>query len=186
VPVQPQFVAHTIRKVLPRNGVLIADAGNGAKHARAYFKSYEPRTFSFIDDWGAVGCGFPMALGAKLARPDRPVVCASGDMGALLNLAELETAMREKIPVVLVVFNDQGLGNEKAFQQEHYGGRFFAVDYQNPDFGALARVFGAHGEQVREPRELEGALTRALDSGKPAVVDVLIDKNSLAPVVYRP
>jgi thiamine pyrophosphate-dependent acetolactate synthase large subunit-like protein len=184
-PIQPQFVAHTIRKVLPQNGILIADAGNGAKHARAYFKSYEPRTFSFIDDWGCVGCGLPMAMGAKLARPDRPVVCASGDMGAMCNIAELETAVREKIPFVLVVFNDQGLGNEKAFQKEHYGGRFFAVDYQNPDFGALARVFGAHGEQVREPRELEGALRRALEAGKPAVLDVIIDKDSLAPVVYK-
>jgi acetolactate synthase-1/2/3 large subunit len=184
-PVQPQFVAHTIRKVLPKNGVLIADAGNGAKHARAYFKSYEPGTFIFIEDWGSVGGGFPIALGAKLARPDRPVVCACGDMGAMCNIGELETAMREKIPVVMVVFNDQGLGNEKAFQQEHYGGRFFAVDYENPDFGALARVFGAHGEQVRKPGELEPALRRALESGKPAVVDVIIDKDSLAPVVYK-
>jgi len=88
--------------------------------------------------------------------------------------------------VVYVVFNDQGLGNERAFQQEHYGGRLYAVDYQNPDFGALARVFGAHGEQVRQPRELEGALQRAFASGKPAVIDVIIDQHTLAPVVYKP
>jgi len=113
------------------------------------------------------------------------VVCACGDMGAMCNIGELETAVREKIPAVMVVFNDQGLGNEKGFQQEHFGGRFFAVDYQNPDFGALARVFGAHGEQVRKPGELEPALRRALASGKPAVVDVLIDPNSLAPVVFK-
>jgi len=185
-PLQPQFVAHTIRKVLPRNGLLVSDAGNAAKHTRAYFKSYEPGTFMFIDDWGAVGGGFPMALGAKLARPDRPVLCATGDMGAMCNIGELETALRENIAVVLVVFNDQGLGNERAFQREHYGGRLFAVDYRNPDFGALARVFGAHGEQVRRPRDLEGALARALDCGKPAVVEAVIDPDSLAPVVYRP
>lgn len=185
-PLQPQFVAHTIRKLLPHNGLLVSDAGNAAKHTRAYFKSYEPGTFMFIDDWGSVGGGFPMALGAKLARPDRPVLCAAGDMGAMCNIGELETAVREKIPVVLVVFNDQGLGNERAFQREHYGGRLFAVDYQNPDFGALARVFGAHGEQVRRPRDLEGALARALDCGKPAVIEVIIDQDSLAPVVYRP
>jgi len=184
-PLQPQFVAHTIRKLLPHNGLLVSDAGNAAKHMRAYFKSYEPGTFMFIDDWGSVGGGFPMALGAKLARPDRPVLCAAGDMGAMCNIGELETAVREKIPVVLVVFNDQGLGNERAFQREHYGGRLFAVDYRNPDFGALARVFGAHGEQVRRPRDLEGALARALDCGKPAVIEVIIDQDSLAPVVYR-
>jgi thiamine pyrophosphate-dependent acetolactate synthase large subunit-like protein len=184
-PIQPQFVAHVMREVLPRNGMMVVDAGNAGKHVRNYFKSYEPGTFIGIDDWGSVGGAFPIALGAKLARPDRPVMCAAGDMGALCNLAEFETAMREKIPVVLVVFNDQGLGNERAFQQAHYGGRLFAVDYQNPDFGALARAFGAHGEQVRKPQELKPALIRALESGKPALVEVVIDQNTLAPVVFK-
>jgi thiamine pyrophosphate-dependent acetolactate synthase large subunit-like protein len=185
-PIQSQFVAHMIRKVLPRNGLLVVDAGNGGKHVRSYFKAYEPGTFMSIDDWASVGGSLPIALGAKLARPDRPVLCASGDMGAMCNIGELETAVRENIPVVYVVFNDQGLGNERAFQNEHYGGRLFAVDYQNPDFGALAKVFGAHGEHVTRPGDLQGALERAFASGKPAVVDVMIDKHTLAPVVYRP
>ena len=184
-PIQSQFVAHMIRKVLPKDGLLVVDAGNGGKHVRSYFKSYEPGTFFCIDDWASVGGSFPIALGAKLARPDRPVLCASGDMGAMCNIGELETAMREKIPVVYVVFNDQGLGNERAFQNEHYGGRFYAVDYNNPDFGALAKVFGAHGEHVTRPGDLEGALTRAFASGKPAIVDVMIDQHTLAPVVFK-
>ncbi|MDB5807898.1 MAG: hypothetical protein JWN94_20 [Betaproteobacteria bacterium] len=184
-PIQSQFVAHTIRKVLPKNGLLVVDAGNGGKHVRSYFKSYEPGTFFCIDDWASVGGSFPIALGAKLARPDRPVLCASGDMGAMCNIGELETAMRENIPVVYVVFNDEGLGNERAFQNEHYGGRFYAVDYKNPDFGALAKVFGAHGEHVTKPADLEGAIQRAFASGKPAIVDVMIDQHTLAPVVYK-
>ena len=142
VPIQSQFVAHAIRKALPQNGLLVVDAGNGGKHVRTYFKSYEPRTFMCIDDWASVGGSLPIALGAKLARPDRPVLCASGDMGAMCNIGELETAVREKIPVVYVVFNDQGLGNERAFQNEHYGGRFFAVDYQNPRWIAASRSPG--------------------------------------------
>jgi thiamine pyrophosphate-dependent acetolactate synthase large subunit-like protein len=185
-PIQSQLVAYTIRKVLPQNGLLVVDAGNGGKHVRSYFKAYEPGTFMGIDDWASVGGSLPIALGAKLARPDRPVLCASGDMGAMCNIGELETAVRENIPVVYVVFNDQGLGNERAFQNEHYGGRFYAVDYQNPDFGALAKVFGAHGEHVTKPGDLEGALQRAFASGKPAIVDVMIDQNTLAPVVYKP
>jgi thiamine pyrophosphate-dependent acetolactate synthase large subunit-like protein len=184
-PIQSQFVAHAIRKVLPKDGILVVDAGNGGKHVRTYFKSYEPGTFMCIDDWASVGGSFPIALGAKLAQPQRPVLCASGDMGAMCNIGELETAVRENIPVVYVVFNDQGLGNERAFQNEHYGGRFYAVDYNNPDFGALARVFGAHGEQVKHPGDLAGAIQRAFDSGKPAVIDVLIDQKTLAPVVYK-
>jgi thiamine pyrophosphate-dependent acetolactate synthase large subunit-like protein len=184
-PIQPQFVAYMIRKVLPRNGVCVVDAGNGGKHVRSYFKSYEPGTFLCIDDWASVGGSFPIALGAKLAQPQRPVLCASGDMGAMCNIGELETAVRENIAVVYVVFNDQGLGNERAFQNEHFGGRYFAVDYKNPDFGALAKVFGAHGEHVTRPQDLEPAIQRAFASGKPAIIDVMIDQNNLAPVVHR-
>jgi len=185
-PIQSQFVAHTLRKVLPKNGILVVDAGNGGKHVRSYFKSYEPNTFLSIDDWASVGGSLPIAMGVKLARPDRPVLCASGDMGAMCNIGELETAMRENIAVVYVVINDQGLGNERAFQNEHFGGRYFAVDYKNPDFGALAKVFGAHGEHVTRPGDLEGAIQRAFASGKPALVDVMIDQNTLAPVVFKP
>ena len=184
-PIQSQFVAHVIRKVLPRNGVCVVDAGNGGKHVRSYFKSYEPFTFMCIDDWASVGGSFPIALGAKLACPERPVISASGDMGIMCNIGELETAVRENIPVVHVIFNDEGLGNERAFQNEHFGGRFFAVDYKNPDFGALAKVFGAYGERVTQPGDLEGAIQRALASGKPALIDVMIDQNTLAPVVFK-
>jgi thiamine pyrophosphate-dependent acetolactate synthase large subunit-like protein len=185
VPIQPQFVAHTLRAALPRNGLVVTDAGNAGKHVRNYYRTYEPGTFITIEDWGSVGGAFPIALGAKLARPDRPVIAAAGDMGALCNIGEFETAMRENIPVVLLVFNDQGLGNERAFQQAHYGGRLFAVDYRNPDFAALARSFGAHGERVTEPQALEPALERALAAGKPALVEVEIDQNTLAPVIFQ-
>ncbi len=184
-PIQSQWVAHVIRKVLPKNGICVVDAGNGGKHVRSYFKSYEPFTFMCIDDWASVGGSFPIALGAKLACPERPVISASGDMGIMCNIGELETAVRENIPVVHVVFNDEGLGNERAFQNEHFGGRFFAVDYKNPDFGALAKVFGAYGERVTKPGDLEGAIQRALASGKPALIDVMIDQNTLAPVVFK-
>jgi acetolactate synthase I/II/III large subunit len=183
-PIQSQWVAHVIRKVLPKNGICVVDAGNGGKHVRSYFKSYEPFTFMCIDDWASVGGSFPIALGAKLACPDRPVISASGDMGIMCNIGELETAVRENIQVVHVIFNDEGLGNERAFQNEHFGGRFFAVDYKNPDFGALAKVFGAYGERVTKPDDLEGAIQRALGSGKPALIDVMIDQNTLAPVVF--
>jgi thiamine pyrophosphate-dependent acetolactate synthase large subunit-like protein len=185
-PIASQFVAATMRKVLPHNGVMVLDAGNAGKHMRVYYDTYEPGTFMSIDDWASVGGAFPIAMGAKLARPDRPVMCTVGDMGMMCNLGELETAVRERIPVVCVVFNDQGLGNERAYQHELYGGRLYAVDYHNPDFGALARVFGGYGEQVTHPADLEPALRRALDSHQPAVVDVAIDKETLAPVVFKP
>ncbi len=184
-PIRGAFVAKAMRNVLPPNGMMVVDAGNAGKHLRPMYDTYEPGTFLMIDDWASVGGSFPIALGAKLARPDRPVMVTVGDMGMMCNIGEMETAVRENIPVVAVVFNDDGLGNERAFQNELYGGRLFAVDYGTVDFGAVARAMGGHGERVTEAAQLEGALHRALDSGKPAIVDVAIDKSFLAAVVMR-
>jgi acetolactate synthase I/II/III large subunit len=185
-PILPPVVAHAMREALPPDGVMIIDAGNAGKHMRLFMDTHEPNSFMYISDWGSVGAGLPMAMGVKLARPRQPVMATVGDMGMMCNVGELETAVRERIAVVCVVFNDRGLGNERAFQKELYGARYFGVDYGDVDFGALARVLGAHGERVEEPAALMPALKRALASGKPAVVDVVIDKNFLAPVVYKP
>ena len=161
LPVLPPVVAHAMREVLPADGVMIIDAGNAGKHMRLFMDTHRPNTFMYISDWGSVGAGLPMAMGAKLARPDRPVMATVGDMGMMCNIGELETAVREKIPVVCVVFNDCGLGNERAFQNELYGGRLFGVDYNDVDFAALARALGAHGERVEAPAELLPAAVHA-------------------------
>ena len=184
-PILPPVVAQAMREALPDDGAMIIDAGNAGKHMRLFMDTHQPNTFMYISDWGSVGAGLPIAMGVKLARPKQPVMATVGDMGMMCNVGELETAVRERIPVVCVVFNDRGLGNERAFQNELYGGRSFAVDYGDVDFAALARVLGAYGERVEQPRGLLPALKRALASGQPAVVDVVIDKNFLAPVVFR-
>jgi thiamine pyrophosphate-dependent acetolactate synthase large subunit-like protein len=184
-PILPPVVAQAMREALPDDGAMIIDAGNAGKHMRLFMDTHQPNTFMYISDWGSVGAGLPIAMGVKLARPRQPVMATVGDMGMMCNFGELETAVRERIPVVCVVFNDQGLGNERAFQNELYGGRTFAVDYGDVDFAALARVLGAYGERVEQPGGLSPALQRALASGQPAVVDVVIDKNFHAPVVFR-
>ena len=184
-PIVPPVVAHAMREALPPDGIMVVDAGNAGKHMRVFMDTHEPDTFMYISDWGSVGAGLPIAMGAKLAKPKQPVMAAVGDMGMMCNIGELETAVRERIPVVCVVYNDRGLGNERAFQKELYGGRLFGVDYGDVDFAALARVFGAHGERVTEANSLVPALKRAIESKLPAVVDVVIDQNTLAPVVYK-
>ena len=184
-PIRPQVVAHAMRRALPPEGIMIVDAGNAGKHMRVFMDTYQPDTFMYIDDWGSVGAAFPIALGAKLARPSQPVMATVGDMGMMCNIGELETAVRERIPVVCVVYNDRGLGNEKAFQKALYGGRYFGVDYGDVDFAALAKVFGAYGERVTEPADVLPAVKRALASGLPAVLDVVIDQESHAPVIFK-
>src|SRR5215831_8543461 len=184
-PILPPVVAAAAREALPEDGIVIVDAGNAGKHMRVFMDTFQPDTYMYTDDWGSVGAAFPIAMGAKLARPKQPVVAAIGDMGMMCNLGELETAVRERIPVVCVVFNDLGLGNERAFQKELYGGRTFAVDYGDVDFAALARVLGCHGERVTEPSNVLAAVKAALASGRPAVVDVVIDKDTHAAVVHK-
>jgi acetolactate synthase-1/2/3 large subunit len=184
-PVRPQVVAHAMRQALPRDGIMIVDAGNAGKHMRVFMDTYQPDTFMYSDDWGSVGAALPIAMGVKLARPGQPVMASVGDMGMMCNIGELETAVRERIAVVCVVYNDRGLGNERAFQKELYGGRYFAVDYGDVNFAALAKVFGAYGERVEEPSDVLPAVKRALQSGLPAVVDVVIDQESHAPVIFK-
>jgi thiamine pyrophosphate-dependent acetolactate synthase large subunit-like protein len=184
-PIVPPLVAHAMRQALPPDGIMIVDAGNAGKHMRVFMDTHQPHTYMYSDDWGSVGAAFPIAMGAKLARPKQPVMAAIGDMGMMCNIGELETAVRERIPVVCVVFNDFGLGNERAFQKELYGGRLFGVDYGDVDFAALARVFGAFGERVEDPSAVLPAIKRALASGQPAVVDVVIDQDKLAAVVHK-
>jgi thiamine pyrophosphate-dependent acetolactate synthase large subunit-like protein len=184
-PILPPVVAAAVREALPEDGIVIVDAGNAGKHMRVFMDTFRPDTYMYTDDWGSVGAAFPIAMGAKLARPKQPVVAALGDMGMMCNLGELETAVRERIPVVCVVFNDFGLGNERAFQNELYGGRTFAVDYGDVDFAALARVLGCFGERVTDPAGVLPAMKRALASGLPAVVDVVIDKDTHAAVVHK-
>ncbi|MBI3370758.1 MAG: thiamine pyrophosphate-binding protein [Betaproteobacteria bacterium] len=185
IPISPPVVAQAMREALPRDGIMIVDAGNAGKHMRVFMDTYQPDTFMYINDWGSVGAALPIAMGVKLARPAQPVMATVGDMGMMCNIGELETAVRERIPVVCVVYNDRGLGNERAFQKELYGGRYFGVDYGDVDFAALAKVFGAYGERVVEPSGVFPAVKRALESGVPAVVDVVIDQESHAPVVFK-
>src|SRR5207249_5345314 len=117
-PILPPVVANAMRAALPADGIMVLDAGNAGKHMRTFMDTHRPDSFMYISDWGSVGAGLPIAMGAKLARPKQSVMAAVGDMGMMCNIGELETAVRERIPVVCVVYNDRGLGNERAFQKE--------------------------------------------------------------------
>lgn len=122
---------------------------------------------------GAMAWGFPAAMGMALARPDDRVVCLSGDGSFWMVAQDLETAVRERIPVVVVVANNYAYGNTRDRQRTAHGGRYLGVFYGNPDLAAFARLHGAHGERVTDPGDLLPALRRALDSGLPAIVDVV-------------
>jgi thiamine pyrophosphate-dependent acetolactate synthase large subunit-like protein len=178
VPLKPQAIVKTLRKVLPDNAAIVMDGGNFAKHVRRHFDIVETDTYYYPDDFGTVGASFPMALGVKTASPDRPVVCLNGDGAFLLNSQELETAVREKLNVLTVVFNDFGFGNVRAYQKTNFDCRFMC-DHDNPPFDEMARLFKADGARVEQLDELKKAVQTGLSSGKPYVIDVMMTKEAL-------
>lgn len=177
-PLRPQAIARTLRELLPPETIIVVDGGNFAKHVRRHFDFLKTDTMHYPDDFGSVGASFPMSLGVKVACPDHPVVCLNGDGAFLLNCQELETAVREHINVMVVVFNDFGFGNVRAYQKAKFKGRYMC-NHDNPPFGEMARLFKADGGQVERLDELKEAVNTGLKSDKPYVIDVMMTREAL-------
>ncbi len=150
-----------IRTELPEDGILVDEVTQLGFAARLVFPVYKPRTFLSPGYQDPLGWGFATALGAQDARRDVPVISITGDGGFLYTATELATAMRHRIPLVTVVFNDGAFGNVRRIQREHYGNRLIASDLTNPDFVAFGKSFGAEAERVHSSEELRHALRRA-------------------------
>jgi thiamine pyrophosphate-dependent acetolactate synthase large subunit-like protein len=131
-----------------------------------------PRTFLYPVGSAALGYGVPAAIGAKIARPDRPVICVVGDGGFMYSVNELATAVKYRLPVVFLVMNDERYGAIKWLQQTLFEGRWGEADLVNPDFPALARAFGARGERVNGVESLGAAIKSALAAGGPTVLEL--------------
>jgi len=162
-----------IRAELPEDGILVDEVTQVGFAARLLFPVYKPRTFLSPGYQDNLGWGFATALGAQHARPGVPVLAISGDGGFLFTANELATAMRHRIPLVTVVFNDGAFGNVRRIQQERYGNRLIGSDLANPDFVQYAESFGAEGMRATSPPELRGALRRAFaHRDGPTVIEV--------------
>ena len=169
---RPLPLLSDIRQVLPDDGILSADVHSIGYSAFDEYPVDRARTFLYPCIGVALGYAFPAAIGAKIACPDKPVVCFSGDGGFLMGMAELATAVKYGIPMVTVVVNDQALTAIKGSQLKHHQGRVIDTDLTNPDFAEMARSFGAAGERVRNLRHFKGVLEEALAAGRPTVIEV--------------
>ncbi|ETX06972.1 thiamine pyrophosphate-binding protein [Candidatus Entotheonella palauensis] len=125
---------------------------------------------------GAMGCALGFGIGAKLTRPEQPVVACIGDGDLMLQLGDLETLARERLGVVVVVFNNFRLGSQRK-RVEAYG-PVMGVDHGNPDFAKLAGLFGCRGYRVDQPGQFNAALTEALATGEPCIIDVIMDPDA--------
>ncbi len=165
-----------LRRVLPRDAVVVADITRLSYVLLAEFPVYEPRTFLHPAGFVAMGFGVPAALGAKVALPDRVVVAVVGDGCFLMSGMELATAVQEKLAIVIVLINDGSLTLIKAIQQRRYEGRFLGVDLHNPDFGQFARAFGVRAWRADSDPAFEAALREAVACREPALVEVVLDE----------
>jgi acetolactate synthase-1/2/3 large subunit len=163
-----------LRRSLPRETIIVADVTQLAYRMIVDFPVYEPRTFLHPAGGVAMGYGIPAALGAKAARPDRPVVAVVGDGCFQMTGMELATAVQEKLPIVIVLVHDGSLTLIKMIQHRKYDNRFIGVDLRNPDFGLLAKAFGVRSWQVDSEPSLEIAVREAIACNEPALVEVMV------------
>jgi acetolactate synthase I/II/III large subunit len=177
--VQPQMAyLNILRDVLPPNAIVTDELSQVGFTSWYGFPIYQPRTFITSGYQGTLGSGFPTALGAKVANPDRPVVAITGDGGFMFGVQELATAVQFKIGVVTLVFNNNAYGNVRRDQRERFDGRVVAADLVNPDFVKLAESFGIGAARVTAPDQFRSALEKALADGGPYLIDIEVPRDS--------
>ncbi|NOX60495.1 MAG: thiamine pyrophosphate-binding protein [Chloroflexi bacterium] len=181
--VNPGAMVRAVREFFPREAIMVQDGGNTSLWCANYNPIYGPRSYLYTSKFGHLGSGLPYAIGAKLAAADRPVYLITGDGALGFNIQELETAARHNIPIIVVVACDQGWGMERSSQLLAQVGAMIETEiYPDTRYDLIAQGFGCHGELVTELAQLTPALERAQASGRPALIQVMVDKTAnLAP-----
>lgn len=163
-----------LRRAIPRDGILVNDMTMMSYAACDLYPAYEPRTFLSPYGYGTLGFSLPAAIGAKAAQPEQAVVSVCGDGGFQFTMAEIATARQHRLGIPVVIFNDHCYSAVKDAQSEGRGGRFIAVDLENPDFIALADAYRLPSVRAMDPKALENAVVDALDRDVPTIVEVPI------------
>jgi acetolactate synthase-1/2/3 large subunit len=177
--VQPQMAyLNILRKVLPYDAIVTDELSQVGFASWFGFPVYQPRTFITSGYQGTLGSGFPTALGAKVAHPDRAVVAITGDGGFMFGVQELATAVQFNIGVVTLVFNNNAYGNVRRDQLNVFDGRVTAADLVNPDFVKLAESFGVVAARVTSPDHFRPALEKALAHGGPSLIVIEVPRDS--------
>jgi len=169
-----------LRDHLPEDAILTNGAGNYATWVHRYVRF---RTFATqaAPASGSMGYGVPAAVAAKQAFPERTVVAFAGDGCFMMHGQEFATAVQHKLPIIVVVVNNSMYGTIRMHQERDYPGRVSATELTNPDFAALARAYGGHGETVLTTSEFAAAFERAEASGMPAIIEVKLDQQAITP-----
>lgn len=172
------YLAKTIRRLAGPETFFVIDGGNTALWAGTFCMQHKPKSGVFPAGMGTLGCGIPVAIGIKATDPDLPLVIAQGDGSFLYNVQELELARRLGMDFVVVIFNDGCWNMIKGAQDMMFGGRNVGAIIGDVDYAAVARGFGCYGRRVENAADIEPAFKEAVESGLPAVLDVVVDPDT--------
>jgi acetolactate synthase-1/2/3 large subunit len=174
-PIKPQRVLSDLRKVMGPSDILLSDVGAHKMWVARYYQCYEPNTCLISNGFCSMGFALPGAIGAKFAHPDRRVAAVCGDAGFLMNVQDLETAVRLGVNFVCLVWVDGEYGLIKWKQQNHFAGRHSDLAFNNPDFEKLAESFGMWGRTIGNPDELIPAMEEGFRQKGPALIALPVD-----------
>jgi len=178
--VQFSDIIHSVRNLSGDDAIICNGAGNNTGWLHRFFRYRSYRT-QLAPTSGTMGYGLPAAIAAKLRYPDRCVVAVAGDGDFMMNGQELATAMQYQANIIVIVVNNGIYATIRMHQEREYPHRVIGTDMINPDFVALARAYGAHGELVAKTDDFEAAFERSKAAAKPALIEVRLDPDILTP-----
>ncbi|MHC4490890.1 MAG: acetolactate synthase large subunit [Planctomycetota bacterium] len=173
-PVKPQRILCDVRKYLDEKDLVLSDVGAHKMWIARNLQTNEPNTILIPNGFCSMGFALPGAIGAKIAHPGRRVLAICGDGGVMMNIQDLETAVREQLPIVVMVWTDGEFGLIKWKQTASFG-KHSHISFTNPDWMKLAEAFGMAGFAVDRAGDLPGALESAFSAGRPALIEVPVD-----------
>lgn len=172
----PQYVIEQINKVTGGEAIIATEVGQNQMWTAQFYKFAHPRSFLSSGGLGTMGYGFPAAIGAQVACPDKIVFDIAGDGSIQMNIQELTTAVNNKLPVKIAILNNSYLGMVRQWQELFYGKRYSGTVLEgNPDFVKLARAYGAEGIRVKKKKDVLPALKKALEIDGPVVLDFVVE-----------
>ena len=184
--IRPQYAIQRLADIIGPNAIVTTDVGQHQMWAAQYYKLNGPNQFLTSGGLGTMGYGFPAAIGAKFAFPDKPVVCISGDGSIQMNIQEMATAVVNKLPVIIAIINNGYLGMVRQWQEAFYNHRYSSSTMSgNPDFVKLSEAFGGVGRRVTKKEEVDDAIKWALSiKDRPIILDFVVrEEENVYPMI---
>jgi len=173
--IKPQYVIEKLYEMTKGKAIITTEVGQNQMWAAQFYKFDEPRTLLSSGGLGTMGYGFPAAIGAQMAFPDKLVVDIAGDGSIQMNIQEMATAMEQRLPIKIIILNNQFLGMVRQWQELFYDRRYAATKFEmTPDFVKIAEAYGATGFRATKPEEVDDVLAKGLETDGPVVMEFAI------------